>query len=342
MDKILIALAILLAVLLIAVGGFKLYDYLVSYEFYNNSEVAFKTPGVDNSTFVPQGMDYDEERELFLFTGFMDDGTSSRVYVRYADGTLTYTKLMYDDGTPYAEHTGGIQHYGDYIYITGKTGIDVFRYSDFLEGKETSVIIGNVPILIDPAYCYITSSNGRDHILIGSFYKEGSQYITPEHERITTPCGDNNTSVLLAYRLDKDKPLGFDDSDPIAAISMPKRVQGICVTDDGRLVTSVSWGVSPSELGIYNITNIRFDQNYHYFGTTTGGIEFDMTIPMYYIESDTREDLIIAPAMSEGLVYLDGKIYVFNESASTKYLFGRLTTGYDLYAFNYSEFKNNK
>ena len=42
--------------------------------------------------------------------------------------------------------------------------------------------------------------------------------------------------------------------------------------------------------------------------------------------------------MSEELVCLDGKIYVFNESACNKYIFGKLTTGFNLYAYDYSTF----
>ena len=64
MKVVKISIAVFLTVILVAVGGFKLYDYIGAAEFYNNSEKVFKTPGVNNSNFVPQGMTYDEESYL--------------------------------------------------------------------------------------------------------------------------------------------------------------------------------------------------------------------------------------------------------------------------------------
>lgn len=326
---------VFLLVVLVLLLAVRLYDYIVAYDFYNNSEVAFPTPGVNNSKFVPQGMDYVDEEEVFLFTGYMSDHTSSRVYVRHADGTLTYTKLIYGDGRPYNEHTGGIEHYGDYIYITGTTGIDVFSYADIMAGKEETVLVGQFPTLLDPAHCYIYSDERGDYLLVGSFYIE-EDYETPEHERIETPAGDLNPSIMLAYKLSEDGKLGFAESDPSAVISVRRKVQGICFTDDGHLVISNSYSVYPSELFFYDMSKVTHEDNYHFVGTTKSGVEFDMELPIYYIDSDSHVGTVVAPPMSEELVFLDGKIYVFNESACDKYIFGKFTTGFNLYAYDYS------
>lgn len=335
MDKVLVVLAVFLAIVIVVVLGVKLYDYVLAYDFYQNSEVAFKMPGVNNSNFVPQGMDYDEENKVFLFTGYMSDDTASRVYVRHEDGTLTYTELIYGDGRAYNEHTGGIEHYGDYVYITGTTGIDVFRYSDILEGKAEAVILGAVPTLVDPAHCFIYSDERGDYMLTGSFYIEES-YETPEHERIQTPSGEINPSIMLVYKLDLNGKLGFEDSEPEAVLSMRRKVQGICFTDDGHMVVSNSWSVSSSELHFYDMSKVTSTENYHFAGTTKGGVEFDMTLPLYYIDNSSHVGMVVAPPMSEELVFLDGKIYVFNESACNKYIFGKFTTGFNLYAYDYS------
>lgn len=335
MDKVLLVLAIFLAIVLVALLGFKLYDYIVAFDFYNNSEVAFPTPGVNDSNFVPQGMDYIEELDTFLFTGYMSDDTASRVYVRRPDGTLTYTELIYGDGRPYNEHTGGIEHYGDYIFITGTTGIDVFSYADVITGKDKTVILGAMPTLVDPAHCYIYSDERGDYLLTGSFFIE-EDYETPDHERIVTPAGDLNPSIILAYKLDKNGTLGFETGEPSALISVRRKVQGICFTDDGHMVISNSYSVNPSELFFYDMSKVTHEDNYHFAGTTKGGVQFDMELPIYYIDSDSHVGTVVAPAMSEELVFHDGKIYVFNESACNKYIFGKLTTGFNLYAYDYS------
>ena len=68
MSKALVVLAVFLAIILVAVLGFKLYDYIGAADFYNNSDVVFATPGVVDSNFVPQGMTYDAESKVFFFT----------------------------------------------------------------------------------------------------------------------------------------------------------------------------------------------------------------------------------------------------------------------------------
>ena len=121
MSKVLVVLAVFLAVILVAVLGFKLYDYIGAADFYNNSDVVFATPGVVDSNFVPQGMTYDAESKVFFFTGYMGkpilgelgDDVASRVYTRNEEGEVMFTRLLNEDGTPYTDHTGGIEYFGD-------------------------------------------------------------------------------------------------------------------------------------------------------------------------------------------------------------------------------------
>jgi hypothetical protein len=341
MQQVLVALAVFVAIILVAVLGFKLYDYIVAYDFYTNSEVAFATPGVNNSDFVPQGMDYVEDDKVFIFTGYMSDSTASRVYVRHEDGTLTHTQLVYNDGRPYNEHTGGIECYGDYIFITDTTGIFIFSYSDILEGKETTPVLCEASLHVDPAHCFIYSNDGKDYLLAGSFFYEGS-YDTPPQERIPTPAGETNPSIILIYPLNPDATKASEviAEEPIAGLSTPQKVQGMCFTDDGKMVISTSWSITPSEILFYDEAKIEASkvEAYQFKGATKKGEEFDLTVDLYFADSSNYVGKVVAPPMSEELVYLDGKIYVFNESACNKYIFGKLTTGFNLYAYDYSTF----
>ena len=60
-----------------------------------------------------------------------------------------------------------------------------------------------------------------------------------------------------------------------------------------------------------------------------------VSVPLYVIDSKTLVDTIEAPPMAEEIVYLDGKIWIMNESASNKYIFGKFTTGNTLFSVNY-------
>lgn len=356
MKGVLIGIAIFLAVVLVAVLGFKLYDYIAAAEFYNNSDVMFKTPGVNNSNFVPQGMTYIPEKDTFLFAGYMGkpalgnlgDDVASRVYVRDGDGNVTFTRLLKEDGSPYTGHTGGVECFGDYIYITSEEsyGIDVFSADDVLSGKSETKTLGRIKTYNAPAQCYIYEFEGEKYIMTGSYHKNETVYPTPDHERITTPAGDKNTSVLTVFKLDEGAALGIQP-EPVAIISTREMVQGICITPDGQMVISTSWGLSTSRLFFYDLSKVQCTENYRYSGTVEYAdvdadadvYEFDFVIPCYYMDSSCLAELVLAPPMSEELVCLDGKIIVFCESACNKYMFGKLTTGLKIYGYNYDTLK---
>lgn len=359
MKGVLIGITIFLAVILVAVGGFKLYDYLGAAEFYNNSEAVFKTPGVNNSNFVPQGMTYIPEKETFLFTGYMGkpilgklgDDVAARVYVRNADGEVTFTKLLNADGTPYTDHTGGMEYFGDYVYITGEDshGLDVFLAEDILSGKEETKMLGTVKTYNSPAHVYAYEHEGQKYIMAGSYHKDETVYLTPDHERITTPAGDKNTSVMTVFKLDENAEFGVQP-DPVAIISAREMIQGICITPDGQMVISSSWGLATSNLFFYDLSKVQCTENYRYEGTITYGDledenaerydeEFGFDVKCYYVDSSCLVDTVVAPPMSEELVCLDGKIIVFCESACNKYMFGKLTTGFKTYGYKYETLK---
>lgn len=358
MHKILIVLAVLLAVLLAAVLGFKLYDYIGAAEFYNNSEAVFKTPGVADSNFVPQGMTYDEGREMFFFTGYMGkpilgelgDDIASRIYTRDKDGNVEYVSLYEADGvTPYTDHTGGIEVFDGYVYVTGEDshGLDVFSMDEVLAGKGgKAVILGTVKTYNSPAHTYTFNYGDARYILAGSYHKDETVYLTPDHEKITTLSGDHNTSVMTVFKLDADVEFGIIPT-PVAIISAREMIQGICITPDNQMVISSSWGLATSNLFFYDLNKVQCTPDHSYKGTITYGDlekadaeryeeDFDFTLPCYYVDSSCLVDTVVAPPMSEELVCLDGKIIVFCESACNKYMFGKLTTGFKTYGYKYA------
>ena len=360
MKHVLIALAVILGILLVAVLGFKLYDYIGAAEFYNNSEVVFATPGVVDSNFVPQGMTYDEKADRYFFTGYMGkpiigelgDDIAARVYVRNSDGSVTFTRLLNADGTPYTDHTGGVEFFGDYVYVTGEDshGLDVFSAKDIIEGKSETKMLGTVKTYNSPAHTYTFDYNGERYILAGSYHKDETVYLTPEHEKFTTPAGDKNTSVMTVFKLDANAEFGINPT-PVALISAREMIQGICITPDGQMVISSSWGLATSNLFFYDLSKVQSTVLDKYEGTITYGdledenanrYEEDFSfenVPVYFVDSSCLVNTVVAPPMSEELVCKDGMIIVFCESACNKYMFGKISTGYSTYGYKYEELK---
>ena len=355
MKVVLISVAVFLAVILVAVGGFKLYDYIGAAEFYNNSEKVFKTPGVNDSNFVPQGMTYDEASNTYFFTGYMGkpiigelgNDIASRVYFMDSEGNVGYASLCMDNGEPYTDHTGGVEVFDKYVYVTGEDshGLDVFLLEDILDGGE-AVMQGTVKTYNSPAHTYTFDYEGQRYILAGSYHKDETVYVTPDHEKVAIPETDKtNTSVMTVFKLNADATYGVEP-EPVAIISAREMIQGICMTPEGQLVISSSWGLATSKLFFYDMDDFVCIENYNYKGTVTYGDledenaektyeDFDFTVPCYVMDSHDPEKTVVAPPMSEELVCRDGMIIVFCESACNKYMFGKITTGFDTYGYKY-------
>ena len=59
----------------------------------------------------------------------------------------------------------------------------------------------------------------------------------------------------------------------------------------------------------------------------------DKPLQLHIVTDDDLIKDIEAPPMAEELVYKDGKVLVMNESASKKYVFGRFTSGNNIYGY---------
>ena len=57
---------------------------------------------------------------------------------------------------------------------------------------------------------------------------------------------------MYAFAADPAEPGRFLTV-PDNVFSIPGMVQGTCITDDGRIVLSVSYGIAPSHLLAYNV-----------------------------------------------------------------------------------------
>ena len=312
--KILACIVIIPAILLL---GIMVGEKLAFASFYSNAKSEFVMPGI-NEGFVGQGLDYVQEKDAFITCGYSaTKGEASMVYVIKADGTTTKTLLKKSDGSNYTGHTGGIAHYKDFCYITGADGCDVFSLEDILAGGEAKVK-GAIksPAGHDPAY--VTVHDGK--LYEGSFYRAGN-YETPENERITTPAGDKNTSLIYVYNLSDSAEFGVDQT-PVAAYSAPGLVQGMTFTES-CIVLSTSYGFAASHLLYYDLSKIPAAQQ------TIGG----NTLELKYLDSSCLKSNVTAPFMSEEIVYKDGKIYIMTESASNKYIFGKFMSGMFLYSY---------
>ncbi len=324
---ILIIFAILIGIVLLTLLGVKVGEKLRYHEFYARAQKEFKTPGISDNL-VQQGMVYIEEKNLILVCGYMSDDTSSRVYVLDGEGKLlSHSELRHEDGSVYTGHTGGMEYYGNCLYITEGTkekgydgGLDVFPLDKILAGEQTVNTIGRVKTYNNPAYCHI--ENG--YMLVGEFYRAES-YETADSHRMRTPAGDENNALLTVFKLD-DSALHISGA-PVAGISTRGLVQGMCVTEQ-YIVLSTSWSVSSSHLYVYDKEAIPCTPD-----VTVDGI----TMPVYHFDSAALLREIELPPMSEEMLYKNGRIFILSESACNKYIYGKFMSGGHVYSYELPE-----
>lgn len=292
--------------------------YIVFSEFYSTAESAGETPGLDDG-FVMQGLD--SYNGGFLVSGYMADKSASRIY--YINrGVSEYTSLQKEDGTDFKGHSGGIAHSGDFLYVGGSGGVYVFSISDITDGDGVAKQIGFFDTLLNAAWCEVSDG----YLIAGSFWYEPN-YTTADWQHVTTPGGDENHSMMTVFKLNDRAEFGVNPT-PVCAISTKMKVQGAAFTSDGVII-STSLGLSFSRLEFHAFNEEVWDERLIPSG------EDGYIVKTYYLDSSTKTYEISAPPMAEEIVVRDGRIYIMNESASAKYIFGRLLGMEAFYSIEY-------
>lgn len=317
------------------VGGMIAYFRLSVKEYYNNSTPVFNIPALSKGL-VPQGFAYDEDNKWFITCGYMNDGSASSVYAvdRLTNKTVKGVKLYTDENTPFTGHCGGVAIYKNYIYIAGGSDccIYVFDYAKLKTAKDGDkiLLLGKVETKsqndnIRPSFVTVKGSR----LYVGEFYRQ-SNYPTLDSHHLQTPNGDFNNALIVEFALSN---LSYKDTyginiAPKNAYSIPEKVQGMAIEDD-RMYLSTSWGLGFSKILVYDI----------YKGSTEKKTIFDTDdITVYYMDNKNLVQTIKAPPMSEEMVILNKKLYIMNESACNKYIFGKFTDGKWCYATDLTKY----
>lgn len=311
----------LLLVVILVLTVFCISERITFFSFYKNADIESSIPDI-LSGYIPQGYCLVENNDFRLGCGYMKGDDASRIYVMPDEEENPYFVEMKNiDGSDYTGHTGGIAVMGDFVYVTGKTGCDVFSLDDITDGDGKAAVMFEVDTINDPAYCYI-----KDNVLYsGSFYREGN-YETPAEHRLKTPVGDDNMAIIAAYSLDPSSGEAYSKT-PDFIISTVGLAQGMTFIGENKIALATSYGLAKSHLYVYNLAKATTD--YDVF-------EIDGEyLPVTYLDRSCLIDDIVAPPMAEQILYDNGRICIMNESASLKYLFGNLTSGRYVYGYKY-------
>ena len=284
---------ILLALVLLILGGLNLAKFGIYSDYYSYRDVVCKNPGL-NDGFVHQGICVDDESGRIVISGYMADHTASRLYVTDVDDNSYYVSIN-KDNEAFTGHFGGVAISGDTVYIATDDAMHLVSREELLnaENGDTLNVQKSIPTNNQASYIY-TDDN---YLYIGEFH-DGNQYVT-EHP-YETPDGLYH-AIITRYKLE-------DLTKPDKIYSVRNKVQGVLFAE-GKIVLSTSYGLADSVYYIYNEADCVKSEH-----TLDGA-------PVYYVNNLEKE--FTGPAMAEGLDLYNGKAITMSESASDKYIFGK-------------------
>jgi hypothetical protein len=318
----------------IILGGFVAYMRFSVTNYYNASEVAFDIPDIDNG-YIPQGIHYQENKQVYLLSGYNNSNAPSPIYLLNDKGELLKKVTLLDEnGKDYFGHCGGVAVFNKYLYVAGNYGILVYSFDKLFsaENGDKLELLGKINLKYsDTDYIrtsFITVNN--DTLITGEFYRAGNSSI-PDSHKFTTKGGDYNQAIAVEFDLSTSYTDNFGVAKkPQKAYSMPDLVQGFAVYGN-KIYLSCSYGLAFSNIFEYekDLLNKR-NETSTFLGTQLSVYELDNLNLTYTYK--------IAP-MSEELVFVNDMLIVNCESASNKYIFGKFTDSRHLYATNINKMK---
>ena len=297
-------LILLLSVIMILVLIVSLWNglkYLVYRDYYAVSKVLRNNPGL-NHGYVTQGNCYYEKDDIFLTSGYMTNkNLASRIYSVNKDNKTFFTSVYEDENTLCNLHFGGMTYHDNYFFVASDSKLIALNKDDVLN-KEKSIIQYRIDVNNQASFVF----SDDNYFYVGEF-NDSKQYKTNNHEKI------NDSLTYHAIISKYDAKSIKEGATPVLKeiYHIRDQVQGVCITDSSRIVLSTSWGLSPSKFYVYNAPTkvARTDEN---------------NIPHYYLDDSLLADVIEGPSMAEDLDYHDGRVITSSESASNKYIFGKL------------------
>lgn len=300
-----ILIVAILCLALLLVGGLNIAKFPIYSEYYSMEETLCTNPGLDDG-FVCQGICVSEENGVILVSGYMADKSNSRIYVTDFESNSYFVELTRNGGEKYTGHAGGIALTGDTVYISNGSKLYVFSLTDVLNAKNGEKVDIGEGVKVSSAASFVYAD--EEYVYVGEFNN-------PAEEQKEHIYGENH-SIIEKYSHD-------DLENPVKIYSIGDYAQGVCFTPDGKVILSTSYGLTSTVYYVYNEAD----------ATDTG--EMLDGAPVYMLGECVRE--IKGPAMGEDLDYYNGKVITLTESASNKYIFGKLFFANDIVALDFGK-----
>lgn len=270
----------------------------------------FEIPGLKEN-FVPQGLEYISKLDKFLVSGYMSDGTPSRIYMVDNKTKQTEKYITLKKGCePYKGHCGGVATNGEFLWVAGDKKLETISLSDIIKAKNQDVVEIKHTTITGNGCDFV--SVYKNHLIVGEFYRK-DKYETPKTHHITHSLKEETKALAFCYKISNN--ISGVEENPSFLIALPNNTQGLCFVGNGdseKVLVSTSWSIPKSRLFLYYSPFVKKNNS-----TTLmiNGIE----CVVYNLTKNNLSKIIKAPAMSEEVISVKQRVYIMFESACKKY-----------------------
>ena len=286
----------------------KKYDYKINKKYAdylaNHEEYAI-IPGL-NEDIIPQGLTYSAKYNKFIVTGYHKGKAASVLFIIDYDSKMLEKTLLlqHNDNQPFNTHIGGLTNNNETLWLSDDYKIYTLEMEELINAENMSFIKVSKAIETFVKGDNITYHNNT--LWVGEYdYK--IKYKTKKSHYYTTPNNYKNKSLIIGFDISEN----IDFNNPKYIISVPDRIQGLTFDENNNIILSRSfWSFQPSNISTYK----------NPLDTQPSLIKInDMEHCIWYLDNTNLISDLELPPMSEGIVYLNGDLYVIFESASSYY-----------------------
>ena len=300
-------------------------------DFLAQAEKLFLIPGL-KQVLTPQGIAISPTTGRTYISAYSVDTIPSVIIVtEVGTNELVAEYHLYNaDGTPMTSHVGGIAVTETHLYVSDKMDSDgtyliaAIPVSDLPDsGSHDITVTETISMAMSPSMM----NYSRGYLWVGNFYHPNADYNLSPNMDYTTQAKDGSEygCYILGFDMSQghERLLGTDSYPmPDVILVAPNRIQGITLTQNGKVVLSQSYGrANDSTLLIYQLNSGEQPD----LELTLNG----QNIPAYLLDDHRLAQSINSIPMSEGLsTNPDGQVLVLYESGAIRYEDGKHRTSY--------------
>lgn len=263
--------------------------------------------------FVPQGMDFWPEKGLFIISGYFkptDKYTTSVLLAVNEKGEFVAEYELHNpDGTPHTGHDGGVAITENNLYLSNNYKLCRIPLSELTRVGNQGVLTIAEEISVPVAASFCNYSGGI--LWVGEFY-QASDYPLKGNHIVTTDDKTKYFAWSVGYLVDSEaweKEIG---ETPNYALSIPEKIQGFTMLEDGRILMTQSYG-RKNKSAVF-VCACPFAREPKMYVAVNG-----QSVPLWCLDNAGGRTEITAIPMAEGCCAVGNTAYLLFESGAFYY-----------------------